>query len=225
MRRAPDSRLEVQLATLRERVILMGRMVEEMLAGAIQAVVHRDSEQAQRTIVRDDAVDRLEKESDELGLQILSRWHPRTNELRFVTAAFKAVTEIERVGDMAVNVCRRALELNASASPAFQFDVQRLGNVALGMIHAAIDALAEGDAQRAREVIEQDDLLDRYYREFSEAIVVCMQADRKAIPVATCMQIIAKDMERIGDHATNVAELVVFMVQGEDIRHVLQHPA
>jgi phosphate transport system protein len=220
MRHADDAELELQLQTLRERVVQMGQTAEEMLARGLHAFSRRDSDQARRTIDTDDIIDDLEKESDGLGLRILAGWHPADADLRFVTTALKIVTELERVGDMTVNLCRKTLELNDGPPCSRCFDIQRMGEAALRMVHQAVVALQSGDAESARAVIEEDDVLDRYYLQMNREIVECMMEEPQTIPAASCIQVIAKDVERIGDHATNVAELVVFMVQGDDIRHV-----
>jgi phosphate transport system protein len=219
MRDANDAQLEAQIQRLRHQVVFMGRTVEEMLVSGLRAVSDGDIDCARQTIQRDDVVDRLEKESGSCGLQILAHWRPQAANLRFVVTALQVVTEIERIADMAVNVCRKLLELREGPPASLLFDVQRLGRTALTMIHQVLDALEAGDAETALAVIEEDDVLDRNYRQFSQEILACMIADRRCIPAASCIQVIAKDMERIGDHASTVAELVVFMVNGEDIRH------
>jgi phosphate transport system protein len=219
MRRASDDEFERQLQTLHERVELMGRTVEDMLAGGLRAFVERDSDRARRTIERDDIVDRLEKETDDLGLKLLAQARAEAADLRFMAMAPKIVSDIERIGDMAVNICRRALELNEKPPLHHCVDIRRLGDAALWMMHEALAALNAGDAETARAVIEQDDVLDGYHSQIHQELLGCMMDDRDCIARVAVIQSVAKDVERVGDFATNIAEMVVFVVKGEDIRH------
>ncbi len=209
------------IKALQQQVVLMGQTVENMLEGSVRAIVAHDSARARLVIDQDEEVDRLEKETDGLCLRVLAEGESLGTDFRFAATASRLVNEIERIGDMAVNMCRRAMELNAT-STRHHYDVRRMAATALLMIHEALEAMVLADAGRAKAVIGEDDVLDRYYVQISREIEGCMASDPLSIPTAMCVQSIAKDLERIGDHATNIAEMVVFVVEGVDIRHL--HP-
>jgi phosphate transport system protein len=214
-----DKEYESQLRLLRERVLLMGAKVEEMIQGSMKALVERNDEVARRMIDSDVQVNRLEVETDELCLRILARRQPVASDLRFITIALKLVTDLERIGDMAVNICERVLELNAEMPLRPYVDLPRMAEAAQRMVREALDAFVAGDADWARRVIEQDRVVDAYYAQIFRELLTYMMEDPRNIYRATRVQSIAKYLERIGDHATNLAEMVVFMVKGQDIRH------
>jgi phosphate transport system protein len=214
-----DREYEAELAHLREQLLLMGAKVEEMMALGIRSLVERDSDLAQRVIDLDRPVDRLEMEIDEQCMRILARRQPVASDLRFVTSALKLVTDLERIGDLAVNVCERVLELN-EVPPLTGFeDLSAMAQEAQGMVRDALDAFVKSDADRAREVIGRDQAVDQHYHAIFASLLAHMMDDPKNIFRTTRLQSIAKYLERVGDHATNLAEMVVFMVAREDIRH------
>ncbi|HEY3445439.1 MAG TPA: phosphate signaling complex protein PhoU [Myxococcales bacterium] len=214
-----DREYEAELETLREQLLLMGAKVEEMLALGIRSLVQQDAELARRVIDLDQPVDSLEMEIDALCMRVLARRQPVASDLRFVTSALKLVTDLERIGDLAVNVGERVIELQqapplpeVAALPAMAEEVQ-------GMVRDALDAFVRGDAQLARQVIGRDKAVDAHYNAvFSRLLSHMVEHPRDIFP-ATRLQSIAKYLERVGDHATNLAEMVVFMVSREDIRH------
>ena len=197
----------------------MGQTVEDMIAGGIQALVDRDSDQARRVMDQDARVDQLERENDDVCLRLLARWNAGDTELRFITTALKVVTDLERIGDLAAHIGRRALELNAEPDLAPHVDLSHMGALARWMVHHVLEAFLSGDVDVAREVIEQDVVLDGFHTRISAELESYMMQDPRNIHAATRVQSIARSLERIGDHATNVAEMVVFMTRGEDIRH------
>lgn len=214
-----DKEYERQLRSLREHVLLMGAKVEEMIQGSMKALVERNDDVARRMIEADAQVNRLEVETDELCLRILARRQPVASDLRFITIALKLVTDLERIGDMAVNICERVLELNAEVPLRPYVDLPKMAESAQRMVREALDAFVAGDADWARRVIEQDRVVDAYYAQIFRELLTYMMEDPRNIYRATRVQSIAKYLERIGDHATNLAEMVVFMVKGQDIRH------
>jgi phosphate transport system protein len=214
-----DREYEQQLSTLRERVLLMGAKVEEMIQSSIKALVERDSDLARRMIDYDAQVNRMEVESDELCLRILARRQPVASDLRFITIALKLVTDLERIGDQAVNLCERVLELNEEPPLKPYVDLPRMAEEAQEMVHNALDAFVESDADKADDVIKQDAIVDAYYMQIFRELLTYMMEDARNIFRATRLQSIAKYLERIGDHATNVAEMVIFNVRGKDVRH------
>lgn len=210
---------EHELRTLREKVLLMGSLAEEMIQKAILALRTRDTELSQRTRRVDRHINRLECEVDELCLRILAMRQPVASDLRFITTALKIVTDLERVGDIGVNICERVAELNEEPPLPDVIDVSSLADESLGVLHEALDALVARDVDRATALLERDDHIDEHYSKIFQQVLQMMSRDPSAIFRATRIQSIAKYLERIGDHAMNIAETVVFLVKGTDIRH------
>ena len=215
-----DREYEQELQKLREQILLMGAKVEDMIVGSIRALLERDSELARRMIETDHQVNRLEVETDELCLRILALRQPVASDLRFITIALKLVTDLERIGDLAVNTCERVVELNQEPPLKPYVDLPRMAESARGMVRDALDAFVAADVERANRVIEADRTVDAYYAQIFRELLTYMMEDSRNIFRATRVQSIAKYLERIGDHATNLAEMVVFMVKGKDIRHM-----
>jgi phosphate transport system protein len=214
-----DREYEGELLRLRERILLLGAKVEAAIAAGIRAVVERDSDLARATIASDREVDRLEVETDDACLHILARRQPVASDLRFITMALKLVTDLERIGDLAVNIGERALELNEEPPLKPYVDLPLMAEAAQGMVREALDSFVAGDVERARAVIERDETVDAYYGQIFRELLTYMMEDPRNIYRATRVQSVAKYLERVGDHACNVAEMVVFMVRGQDIRH------
>ena len=220
-----DRAYETDLLRLRERILLLGAKVEAAIAAGIRAVVERDSGLARRTIEGDGGIDALEVETDDACLRILARRQPVASDLRFITMALKLVTDLERIGDLAVNICERAIELNEEPTLKPYVDLPRMAEAAQGMVREALDAFVVNDAARAKAVIERDETVDAYYAQIFRELLTYMMEDPRNIYRATRVQSIAKYLERVGDHACNLAEMVVFMVGGKDIRHGGRSPS
>ena len=214
-----DSRYEAELTELRERISKMGRVAGEMIANSIEALVERDSALAHAVIERDAEMDRLEVGTDELCLHILSRREPVATDLRFVTMTLKIIKDLERIGDLAVNASERAIELNQEPPLGTLDSLVRMAEVSGGMVALALQAFLAGDANKAHEVIGRERTADALYAEVFRQFLSHMMEDVHNVQRATRVQAVAKYLERIADHATNVAELVIFMVKGQDIRH------
>lgn len=214
-----DRAYEAELRRLREQVLLMGAKVEEMLGNAIRALEQRDSDLARRSIDLDHEINRLEVETDGLCMRLLARRQPVASDLRLITIAMKLVTDLERIGDLGVNICERVIELMAEP-PLGGLEIPRMAEAVRANLREALDAFVAGDAVRAQLVIERDRVVDAEYAEVFRQLLSAMTEDPRQITRATRLLAIAKYLERIGDHATNVAELTVFMVKGKDIRHV-----
>jgi phosphate transport system protein len=209
-----------EVRELRERLLLMAGRVEAMLADAVRAVCDRDIELARATIAADRRVNRAEIEMDALCMQILSRCCSLPREdLRFVTLALKMVTDLERIGDLAVNICERAVELRRAVGRGYYREVQRMGELAGTMVKDAISAFVAADAEQAQAVIDQDGEVDRIFETFSGYIIEQIGRDPEMARFGMEMQSVAKWLERAADHATNLAEQVVFLTRGEDVRH------
>lgn len=221
MTRAHTNRgYEEELSELRERVLVMAGRVEKMISDSIQALVERDSELAASTIEQDHLVNRAEIEADEMCLEILARRQPMASDLRFITLALKMVTDLERIADLAVNICERALQLNAEEQLKPFVGIPKMAGIVRSMVKDAIDAFVAKDAVKAQAVIDRDDEVDDLYRDVFRELLAIMIGEPTAVECGIHMQSVAKYLERMGDHGTNLAELVVFMVKGKDIRHV-----
>jgi phosphate transport system protein len=223
-RRHTDREYERELETLREQVLLMGARVEEMINAAMRAFAERDVALARQTIDIDQQINRLELEIDELCLRILARRQPVASDLRFIATTLKHVTDLERIGDLGVNICERVVELGDEPALAANASILRIADAAQGMLHDALDAFVAADAVKAQQVMERDSIVDAYYAQMFPELVAAMMADATLVYRATRLQSIGKYLERIADHATNLAEMVVFMVKGKDVRHPDANP-
>lgn len=220
MRRDPSDRgYHRQLQELRDNLLVMGANVEEMLSSSMRALQDRDTELAERTIRLDRPINRLEMETDDLCLRILARRQPLASDLRFITMALKLVTDLERIGDLGVNVCERVIELNRESPLSGTMGIVDMADAAQSMLREALDAFVDADVEAAERVIARDNVVDAYYQQVFREILAIMLDDPNTIQRGIKAQSIAKYLERIGDHATNIAEMVVFMVRGKDIRH------
>jgi phosphate transport system protein len=220
-----DREYEAQLLRLMDLFLLMGARVEEMISQGVRSLVERDSRLAKTIIDGDIRVDRLEIEIDELCMAILALRQPVASDLRFITTILKMDREIERIGDLAVNICERVIELNEEPPLKPYVDIPRMSDEARGMVRDALDALVHNDAVLAQEVITRDSKLDAYFAQIVRELLTYMMEDPRNIYRATRVQSIAKHIERIGDHATNLAEMVIFNVKGKDVRHSRNRPA
>jgi phosphate transport system protein len=210
---------EQELRRLREQLLLMGAKVEEIIRGSIRALTERETAVAEQMIAFDKKINQLELEIDELCMQILARRQPVASDLRFITMALKLVTDLERIGDLGVNICERVVELNAEPPLKPYVDMPNMAREVQEMLHEALDAFVAADADRAQRVIVRDRNVDAYYTQIFRELLTYMMEDPRNIFRATRLQSIAKYLERIGDHVTNLGEMVVFMVKGKDIRH------
>lgn len=218
-RRHTDREYEAELQRLKDQILLLGGSVEGLLARSIRALMERDSELAHAAMRGDEAINRLEMEIDELCLQILARRQPMASDLRFVTTALKIVTDLERMGDLGVNICKRVVELNTEPPLRPYVDLELMAGIAQEMLHDALDAFVLRDGGLAERVIARDQAVDAFNTQVFRELLTYMMEDPRNVTRAIKILNIAKTIERIGDHATNLAEMVVFMVRGQDIRH------
>ncbi|HYO65739.1 MAG TPA: phosphate signaling complex protein PhoU [Archangium sp.] len=214
-----DKAFEADLRDLREKLLAMGAKVEALIADSMRALTERDSLLAERVIQADKEVNRLEVEIDETCRRILALRQPAASDLRLITTALKIVTDLERIGDLAVNIAERAKDLNEAPPLKPYVDTPRLAELAQQQVKRALDAFVSSDVAQAEVVLKEDEHLDILYLKIFNELLSYMMEDSKNIRRATALMFIAKHLERIGDHATNVAEMVVYMVRGTDIRH------
>ena len=215
-----DREYEHELHQLREQVLVMGSHVETLIGESIKALMERDSALADRTIAADKVVDRMEVELDGLCLAILARRQPVASDLRFITIVLKVVTDLERIADLGVNVCERVLELNAEPQLKPYVDLPHMGREVQAMLRDVLDAFVAKDATKARQIIERDAVVDALYAQVFRELLTFMMEDAHNVYRATRLQSIGKYLERMADHTTNLAEMVIFMVDGQDVRHL-----
>lgn len=221
-----DSHYEAELRKLRADIAAMGGDVVRMLRDSMRARRERDSALAQRVIDSDQAINLREVEVDDHCVGLIARRQPLASDLRLITTGLKIVTDLERVGDLCVNICERVIELNASDAVSIPADLERMATEAEAMVEGAVAAFVSADAASARRIIARDRVVDALHAQVFSGMLERMSHDLSAVNQATRVQAIAKHLERIADHATNVAEMVVFMVEGRDIRHLrAQMPA
>lgn len=214
-----DRAYERDLNKLRDGLLAMGGRVEAMIAECVLAVVQRDTKLAEHVMKSDVAVNRLELEIDDLCRKIIALRQPAASDLRLITTAVKIVTDLERVGDLAVNIAERAVDLNKSdPMPAYD-DLPRLAELSQNQLKNALEAFVKGDVELAEQVLKSDEFIDTLFVKLFNDLLQLMMEDSKTIRRATSLLFVAKHLERIGDHATNVAEMVVYLVKGTDIRH------
>ena len=215
-----DREYDAELHKLHDQLLLMGAKVEEMIANSMRALTERDSDLARRLIEFDHQINRLELEIDELCLRILAKRQPVASDLRLITTALKLVVDLERIGDACVNICERVIELNMEPILKPYVDLPRMAETAQAMVRDALDAFVQADLERAREVVDRDRVVDAYYGQVFRELITYMMEDPRNVYRAVRAQSIAKYLERIGDHATNLAEMVIFMIGGKDVRHL-----
>jgi phosphate transport system protein len=210
---------EAELQTLKNALLGMGGRVETLLGDAVTALVQRDSDLARRAIAADRDIDRSEMEVDELTLKILALRQPVGSDLRFLATALKIVTDLERVGDLCVNMCERVLELNTEPQLKPYIDLPRMAARVSGILRLSLDAYVSGSVDKAQEVLAGEQAIDDLNVQIFRELVSYMVEDPRTITRAMRLIFIAKYLERISDHATNIAEQVIFMVKGSDVRH------
>ena len=214
-----DREYDAELRELKDKLLRMAGLVEQMIASATAAMIEADLTRARETIAADGAVNGLEIETDELCLIILARRQPMASDLRMITLAMKMVTDLERIGDLAVNIGERVIAMAVTPPPTVIDRLTRMSQVGQQMIRDAIDAFVAGDVDKARSVTARDQGVDAAYRELTLELQAEMMRDRDFVDRGIHLQACAKFLERIADHGTNLAEMVIFQVEGKDIRH------
>ncbi|MCP9441634.1 MAG: phosphate signaling complex protein PhoU [Nitrospira sp.] len=214
-----------ELAELKAKLVRMAGLVEDQIDKALEALIKRDSEQASRVIERDHKVNALDVEIDEECISLLALHQPAARDLRLVTTAMKISTELERISDLAENICERTIELNQEPQLKPYIDIPRMGNIARVMVKESIDAFVKEDAALARKVLKDDDLVDDLMEQIFRELLSFMIENPHTISRAIRLSFVAKYLERIADHATNMAELVVYLVEGKIIRHTAPSPS
>jgi phosphate transport system protein len=215
---------ETELRELRSHLLAMGARCERSVSLALEAFWQTTPELAAQVQSIDAQIDRDEMDIDALVLRILALRQPVAYDLRFLTTALKLVTDLERVGDEAVNIAERAVEEHGGAKLLVRDELEAMAKHAQEMLRDALLAFVEADPEKAQEVMGRDDFVDRHYGSVIGKMSAHMAAHSEDVPTGLRVVKVAKYLERIADHATNVAEEVIFMVRGEDVRHIRSHP-
>jgi phosphate transport system protein len=216
-----SKQFDAELEDVRTRVLQMGGLVEEQIRRAIDALTSGDMDEIDRIVQNDHRVNGMEVDLDEACSHIIARRQPAAGDLRLIIAVIKTITDLERIGDEAEKIARMAkLIHDAERMYMPRLEVRHVANLALAMLRKALDAFARLDARSAQEVVTQDDAVDSEFRSILRQLITFMMEDPRTI--SRCLEIlfIGKALERIGDHSKNMAEYVIYMVEGRDVRHL-----
>jgi phosphate transport system protein len=210
-----------ELDGLKQTLLAMGALVEDQIRRVMRALVERDGELAQNVIDRDRQVNTYDVEVDEKCVELLALHQPTAGDLRFITTAMKIVTDLERIGDQAVNIAQRAIELNDEPQLKPYIDLPRMAEKAQRMVKEALDAFVARDTELARQVCGKDAEVDGIKEQVFRELLTYMMSDAKTIPRAIRLMLVSRFLERVADHATNIAEMVIYMVESKMVRHTL----
>jgi phosphate transport system protein len=210
-----------ELDALKQTLLAMGGLVEDQIRRVMRALVERDDAQARDVIDRDREVNAYENEIDEKCVELLALHQPAAVDLRFLTTAMKIVTDLERIGDQAVNIAQRTLELNQEPQLKPYIDLPRMAEKAQAMVKESLDAFVARDTALARRVRAEDGAVDDLNHQIFRELLTFMTADPATIPRAIRLILIARFLERMADHATNIAEMVVYLVESRMVRHTV----
>ncbi len=215
-----ERKFDEELKNLKDKILKLGALVEEQVQNAVNALVKRDSNLAKDVIEKDTQVNRIEVEIDEECIRLIALRQPVGVDLRFITTAMKLVTDLERIGDLAVDICERAMELNLEPQLKPFIDIPRMADISMQMLKGALDAFVNRDSKLAQEVCARDDEVDNLNVQIFRELLTFMVEDSHTITRAVRISYISKYLERVADHATNIAEMVVYLVEGKIIRHM-----
>jgi phosphate transport system protein len=204
---------------IKDLLLRMGAMVEDSIAQSIRALLERDTLMAEEVIKRDDEIDRMEVEIDQRTIELIAKMQPTATDLRFVATAMKITPELERIADLAQDVCERVIELNREPQLKPVVQLPQLAEIAQKMVRESLDSFVRGDADLARNVIRQDDLADDLTEDSFRALLTYMLENPRNISPAIRLTFIGKYFERMADGATNICEMVVYLVEGKMIKH------
>lgn len=213
-----------ELSSLNGLVLQMGSLVEKAIKNSVQALVDRDDALAKSVIDGDHQVNALDIEIDEVSIRLIALRQPKAGDLRLITTAMKITTDLERMGDLAVNIAQRAMELNREPILKEYIDIPKMREIAQGMTRDALDAFVKRDMKLAKEVIMRDDEIDDLKHKVLSELLFMMTENPSIINRAMRITFVAQYLERIADHATNIAEMVLYLIEGKIIRHTDKLP-
>lgn len=212
--------LEEELTRLKGKILKMGTLVENQIASSIKALVERDNRLAQQTIQNDHQVNAMDVDIDEECIRLLALYQPAGRDLRFITTAMKITTDLERMSDLSEDICERAIELSEEPLLKPYIDIPRMAQKTEQMVREALQAFVSKDAVLARKVCLDDQPIDDLTHQIFRELLTYMVQDPATVTRAIRISFITKYIERIADHATNIAEVVVYLVEGKIIRHI-----
>ena len=208
-----------ELDDLQKELLAMAGLVELAVHESVESLVERSPSRAQQVLVNEARINQMEIQIDEMATRLLATQQPMARDLRFLTAAIKINNDLERMGDLAVNIVERALSLIEQPPIHPAVDIPRMAELAERMVHDSLDSFVRRDAELARNVLLSDDAVDDLRDDIYQELIQFMQAEPDAIPRAIDLLFVARNLERIADHATNIAEDALFVIQGVDVRH------
>ena len=215
-----SAQFNAELEDIRSNFLTMGGMVEKQVVDAIQSLLDADSNLAEKVQAADKQINQMERQIDEELVRILARRQPAASDLRFIIAIGKSITDLERIGDEAAKVARYALALTEEGeSPRGYTESRHIGNQVRVMVHDALDAFARFDAELAFRVMQDDNVIDSEYKTALRALMTYMMEDPRSISRVLNVMWVLRSLERIGDHARNISEQLIFLVKGSDVRH------
>jgi phosphate transport system protein len=209
-----------ELRLLKERVLRIGSLVEAAIHDSVKSLVERNSDLAQKVIERDHKINALDVEIDEECIRLIALRQPKARDLRFITTAMKITTDLERIGDLAENIAERAIELNDEPQLKPYIDIPRMAEITEEMVRDSLDAFVRGCSKIPYEVIKKDDEVDNLNAQVFNDLLFFMIQDPGTVSRATRISYVSKYLERIADHATNIAEMVIYMCEGKIVRHI-----
>ena len=214
-----ERHIDVELGRVKDELVRMAGLAEAAIGLSVKALVSRDAEMARQVIASDDAINALEIELDELCLRAMARYQPEARDLRLLTMALKINNDLERMGDQAVNIAERTLALLKEPLLKPLIDIPRMAEEVQRMVKESLDAFVQQDPVRAQAVCRQDDEVDRYDDQIFRELLTYMMENPTAITRSVNLILVSRHLERIADHATNIAEDVIYLVEGKTIKH------
>ena len=208
-----------ELRSLKEKILKVGSLVETAINDSIRSLVERDSDLARKVVKNDHEINALDVEIDEECTRLIALRQPKARDLRFIITAMKITTDLERMGDLAVNIAERAIELNEEPQLKPYIDIPRMAEIAQDMVRDALDAFVRGCSELPYEIIKREDEVDVLTEQVFNELLVFMMRDPNTVTRATRITYVAKYLERIADHATNITEMVLYLCQGKMVRH------
>lgn len=210
---------ETELNALKERILKMGTFLESQIENSIRCLVETDLSLAEETIKNDQVVNAMDVEIDEACIRLLTLYHPKASDLRFITTAMKISSDLEQMGDLTEEICEQSIELSHEPLLKPYIDIPRMAEAAKIMLREALDAFVNCNAVLARKVCVDDDFIDKLCDQISSELTSYMVEDSATITRATHINFVAKYVERIGNHAANIGAVVVYLVEGKNVRH------
>jgi phosphate transport system protein len=210
---------EEELQALKRRLLEMGALVEDHVHRAVHSLIDRKAEEAEAVIAADQKVNELHIEIDDRCLRLLATQTPLAVDLRLITSAIKINSDLERIGDQAVNIAENVVKILPQPPLKPLIDIPRMAEIAEKMTKDALDSFVKRDPELARDVLRRDDAVDQLKDQVFRELLTYMMADPGTIPRALALILISRNLERIADHATNIAEDVIFLVEAKDVRH------